>query len=159
MQSIYFVPSLCYNISMQFNQFPTKTITGIALSSALLTGCAQNPELTFSPDAVRTVEADGIIVDGVNVRKSPQRIENEGFHNSCGKLSAAVNLESVEAAISEGIGIDSNGDWIGIKPQDLPSDIAEGCTSEYGNMLWVATKEIIAFTVEPLQPIRVANER
>lgn len=159
MESIYNDTNLCYNISMHFNQFPTKTISGIALSGALLTGCGQNPELTFSPDRVTAAKADGFIYDEVNVRTSPQRIEDEGFNNSCGKTDTAVNLESVSVAVSPGIGIDSNGNWIGVKPEDLPSDIAEDCTSEYGGMLWIAQKYVQAAISETAVPVNIANDR
>lgn len=159
MQCIYIVIILCYNIDMQFNQFPTKTVSGIALSGALLTGCSGNPELTFSPERVTPAQAEGFIYDDVNVRTSPQRIENEAANNSCGKTDAAVLLESVSVAVSQGIGNDSNGNWIGVRPEDLPSDIAEDCKSEYGGMLWIAQKYVNAAISEGSVPVNTASER
>jgi hypothetical protein len=146
---------------MKFNNLPTKSVTGLALSSALLSGCVQNPELTFSPDHVTEAHANGFINSEIEVkiRTSPQRIENIDFDNSCGKTKTNIFLDSVKVAISDGIGTDSNGVWVGIKPEDLPSNIAEDCSSKYGGMLWIAKRYVTASITESVQPITSASER
>ncbi len=143
---------------MNFNRLPTSAISGVALSGVLLTGCSQNPDLIFSPDRVTPAVANGFIYDDVNVRKSPQRIEDQAADNSCDKRTdSAIILEAVTVAVSEGIGNDSNGDWIGFKPESLPADIAEDCRSDYGGMLWIAKSYVEASISEAAQPFNIAN--
>lgn len=127
-----------------FERLPSKTpFIATAMAGVFaLSACTSNPELGFNESKVRPVILNGFIYNDVNVRTSPQRLDDEAYDNSCGdKIEAAIVLDQVSAVVSDGVGIDNNGPWIGLKPEQL-SEFNCQKESMYGGMLWIAQKYV-----------------
>lgn len=111
-----------------------------------LSACANIGNSDIKDSSVAELQIrDAFITDGSTFRYDPARIvDYDGADNGClSKVSETVIVEDQTAYISEGLGDDANGPWIGFDLKNLPNNVQEACKDDKNGVVWVVKSQVL----------------
>lgn len=126
---------------------PALRLSAAVIAAGLLVaGCANIDSPPHNPQAdTEEHMGAGFIWPHANLRTGPERIDDlsAGKTNRCTTLDKAMTFDATTVLVNPG---DANGEYVGIKPQDLPelpAGLKQRCKGSRG-MVWVWRKNIAA---------------